>query len=47
MQALKQGVSPVIHGDGEQTRDFTYVENAVQANIRSFFAPDDAENKGS
>ena len=38
MQALKKGVSPVIHGDGEQTRDFTYVENAVQANIRSFFA---------
>ena len=45
MQALKQGVSPVIHGDGEQTRDFTYVENAVQANIRSFFAPDDAVNE--
>lgn len=27
--------SPVyINGDGEQTRDFTYVENAVQANVR-------------
>jgi len=24
---------PVIYGDGEQTRDFTYVENAVQANL--------------
>jgi len=23
----------VIHGDGEQSRDFTYVENAVQANL--------------
>ena len=45
MQALKQGVPPVIHGDGEQTRDFTYVENAVQANIRSFFAPDNAINE--
>jgi UDP-N-acetylglucosamine 4-epimerase len=33
-------VAPVINGDGEQTRDFTYVDNAVQANIRAFFAPD-------
>ena len=24
---------PVIYGDGDQTRDFTYVENAVQANL--------------
>ena len=29
-------ISPVfIDGDGEQTRDFTFVENAVQANIRA------------
>ena len=27
------GVSPTIHGDGGQTRDFTYVENVVQANL--------------
>lgn len=27
------GESPTIHGDGGQTRDFTYVENAVQANM--------------
>jgi UDP-N-acetylglucosamine/UDP-N-acetylgalactosamine 4-epimerase len=26
-----------INGDGEQTRDFTFVQNAVQANIKSFF----------
>ncbi|NVO65997.1 SDR family oxidoreductase [Methanofollis tationis] len=26
---------PVIDGDGEQTRDFTYVKNVVQANIKS------------
>ena len=42
MQALKDSVSPNIHGDGEQTRDFTYVENAVQANVRAFFAPENA-----
>ncbi|KAF5045780.1 UDP-N-acetylglucosamine 4-epimerase [anaerobic digester metagenome] len=27
------GESPVIFGDGEQSRDFTYVKNVVQANI--------------
>ncbi len=27
-----------INGDGEQTRDFTYVENAVQANIRAMLS---------
>ena len=27
------GESPTIDGDGEQTRDFTYVENAVRANL--------------
>ena len=28
-----EGTPPVVFGDGEQTRDFTYVENAVQANL--------------
>ena len=45
MQALKDKERPIIHGDGDQTRDFTYVENAVQANIRSFFAEDKAINE--
>ena len=36
--ALEQ-TQPVIFGDGEQTRDFTYVENAVQANLLAFEAP--------
>ncbi len=30
--------SPMIDGDGLQTRDFTFVENAVQANIRGMLA---------
>ncbi|NND62238.1 MAG: SDR family oxidoreductase, partial [Flavobacteriaceae bacterium] len=45
MQALKDGVAPTINGDGAQTRDFTFVENAVQANIKAFFAPDKAVNE--
>ena len=32
--------NPPIHGDGKQTRDFTYVENVVQANIKAVTAPD-------
>ncbi|MGN6398616.1 MAG: SDR family oxidoreductase [Mucilaginibacter sp.] len=35
--AAKLGKAPTFNGDGEQTRDFTFVENAVQANIKSFF----------
>jgi UDP-N-acetylglucosamine/UDP-N-acetylgalactosamine 4-epimerase len=35
MDALLKGKSPFINGDGEQSRDFTYVDNAVQANIRA------------
>jgi UDP-glucose 4-epimerase len=31
--ALIAGESPVIFGDGEQSRDFTYVANVVQANV--------------
>jgi UDP-glucose 4-epimerase len=30
---IKMGLPPVIHGDGVQTRDFTYVDNAVEANL--------------
>jgi UDP-glucose 4-epimerase len=33
--ALAQGVPPTIYGDGEQTRDFTYVDNVVEANLRA------------
>lgn len=32
-----EGTNPTINGDGKTSRDFTFVENAVQANIRSFF----------
>jgi nucleoside-diphosphate-sugar epimerase len=35
---LEEG-QPLIFGDGEQTRDFTYVENAVQANLLACEAP--------
>jgi nucleoside-diphosphate-sugar epimerase len=37
--AFLDGVEPVVFGDGEQTRDFTYVENAVQANLLACESP--------
>jgi nucleoside-diphosphate-sugar epimerase len=36
--AALEGRSPVIHGDGEQTRDFTYILNVVEANLRACHA---------
>jgi len=33
-KALKNE-APIIHGDGEQTRDFTHIENVIQANIKA------------
>ncbi len=38
IDALVQGRSPIIFGDGEQSRDFTYVENVVQANLLAMSA---------
>jgi UDP-glucose 4-epimerase len=32
-RCLLEGVAPTIHGDGGQTRDFTYVDNVVAANL--------------
>jgi len=29
------GVAPIIHGDGGQSRDFTFIENVVQANLKA------------
>jgi UDP-N-acetylglucosamine 4-epimerase len=38
IRAALERKAPRINGDGEQTRDFTFVENAVQANIKAWFA---------
>ena len=37
--ALLQGNSPVVYGDGEQTRDFTYIDNVVMAVLAACTAP--------
>jgi len=35
IDALMTGHTPVIYGDGEQSRDFTYIANVVDANIKA------------
>ncbi len=39
VSALLRGEAPTINGDGEQTRDFTFVANAVAANLLASTAP--------
>ena len=39
MHTLLHGNPPVIYGDGNQSRDFTYVENVVRANLLAMEAP--------
>jgi len=36
---MLQGEQPTIFGDGQQSRDFTYVDNVVSANLRACSAP--------
>ncbi|RMG87372.1 MAG: SDR family oxidoreductase, partial [Candidatus Dadabacteria bacterium] len=42
VSALLRGEPPEIYGDGEQTRDFTYIADVVQANLRACEAPREA-----
>lgn len=39
-EGLLNGKAPTINGDGQHSRDFTYIDNAVQANIISLFSTD-------
>ena len=36
---MLRGEQPTIYGDGEQSRDFTYIDNVVSANLLACFAP--------
>jgi UDP-glucose 4-epimerase len=37
--ALREGQDPIVHGDGKQSRDFTYIDDAVAANLAAGAAP--------
>ena len=38
MEAILKNEAPIINGDGSYSRDFTYIDNVVQANINALFA---------
>lgn len=42
IKQLLNGERPTIHGDGKQSRDFTYIENVVEANLKACLAPREA-----
>ena len=39
LEAISQGDPPQIHGDGEQTRDFTYIDDAVEGTLMALSSP--------
>lgn len=42
LKQLLNGETPTINGDGRQSRDFTYIENVIEANLKACLAPDEA-----
>ena len=42
IKQLLNGEAPTINGDGKQSRDFTYIENVIEANMRGCLAPSEA-----
>ena len=45
MRQLLSNEAPQINGDGETSRDFTYVENVIQANLKACLASDEASGQ--
>ena len=45
IKQLLKDEQPVINGDGKQSRDFTYVENVIEANLKACLAPDEASGE--
>jgi nucleoside-diphosphate-sugar epimerase len=42
VMACLDGAQPEVHGDGEQSRDFTYIDDVIDANLLAATAPDEA-----
>ena len=42
LRQLLAGETPVIHGDGMQSRDFTYIDNVIEGNLKACLAPSEA-----
>jgi UDP-N-acetylglucosamine 4-epimerase len=45
IKMLLNDEQPTINGDGKQSRDFTYIENVIEANLKACLAPDEANGE--
>jgi len=45
IKQLLNGERPTINGDGKQSRDFTYIENVIEANLKACLAPTEADGQ--
>ncbi|MCD7824879.1 MAG: SDR family oxidoreductase [Clostridiaceae bacterium] len=45
IKQLLDGERPTINGDGQQSRDFTYIENVIEANLKACLAPAEADGQ--
>ncbi len=42
IKLLLNGERPTIYGDGKQSRDFTYIDNVIEANLKACITPEEA-----
>lgn len=45
LRQLLHGERPTIHGDGKQSRDFTYIENVIEANLKACLSGQEADGE--
>lgn len=45
VKMLLNNESPIINGDGQQSRDFTYIENVIEANLKGLLSPSDVKGE--
>jgi UDP-N-acetylglucosamine 4-epimerase len=45
IKQLLNDEQPTINGDGKQSRDFTYIDNVIEANLKACLAPDEASGE--
>ncbi|WP_413509779.1 SDR family oxidoreductase [Carnobacterium maltaromaticum] len=45
VKALLNGEAPIFNGDGSQSRDFTYIENVIEANLKAMISSSDVQGE--
>ncbi|MGX7378271.1 SDR family oxidoreductase [Carnobacterium maltaromaticum] len=45
VKALLNDEAPIFNGDGSQSRDFTYIENVIEANLKAMISPSEVQGE--